>query len=52
MPDAEYDQRPNIEMEPTRLTVRVIMSPRRAAHFGRWADGEGRGVRGGAYDLC
>ena len=38
MPDAEYDQRPNIEMEPTRLTVRVIMSPRRAAHFWRYAD--------------
>jgi hypothetical protein len=25
-------------MEPTRLMVRAIMSPRRAAHFERWAD--------------
>jgi hypothetical protein len=26
---------PNLEMEPTLLMVRVIMSPRRAAHFAR-----------------
>jgi hypothetical protein len=25
----------SLEMEPTRLTVRVIISPRRAAHFAR-----------------
>ena len=25
-------------MEPTRSTVRAIMSPNCAAHFGRWAD--------------
>ena len=25
----------NIEMEPTRLTVRAILSPQRAAHFAR-----------------
>ena len=28
-------QRPNIEMEPTLLTVRAIMSQRSAAHFAR-----------------
>jgi hypothetical protein len=31
----KYNQRPNIEMEPTLLTVRALMSPRRAAHFAR-----------------
>ncbi len=29
---------PNSKMEPTRLTIRVIMAQRRAAHFERWAD--------------
>src|SRR5207244_12638680 len=29
---------PNIQMEPTRPAVRVIMSLRRAAHLERWAD--------------
>ena len=29
---------PNTQMEPTRLTVCAIMSPRRAAHLQRWAD--------------
>jgi len=27
-----------IQMEPTRQTVRAIMSPSRAAHLARWAD--------------
>jgi hypothetical protein len=29
---------PNLEMEPTLLTVSAIVSLRRAAHFERWAD--------------
>ena len=34
-----FDGPANIEMEPTLFTVCAIMSPRRAAHFGRWTDG-------------
>jgi hypothetical protein len=34
------------KMEPTRLTVRTIMSPWRAAHFERWADEETRELNG------
>jgi hypothetical protein len=32
------NRHPNIEMEPTLLPVRAIMSLKRAAHFGHWAD--------------
>jgi hypothetical protein len=31
----QFKRPPNIEMEPTLLTVRAIMSPRSAAHFAR-----------------
>jgi hypothetical protein len=33
-----FRRRHNNKMEPTRLTVRAIVSHWRAAHFGRWAD--------------
>jgi hypothetical protein len=32
------NRQPNTQMEPTRLTVCAIMSPRRAAHFGTFGD--------------
>ena len=37
-----FERRANSKMEPTRLPVRAIMSPRRAAHFERYTDGAGR----------
>ena len=35
--DGGNDSAANIQIEPTRQTVRAIMSQRRAAHLKRWA---------------